>query len=371
MKDIYSSYNKKSDTEIKHMWDNGLITFDANVLLNLYRYSPGTRKEILKLVEKLAKKIFLTHQAGLEYSKNRFEVISEQEKTHQEFLTNICKIEDDLKSKSKHPFLPEKLQSKLTQVFSEVKLDIEKSKSYYSNLIKNDDIHDNLERLFRDKIEEGFNENKIEEIYIEGKKRFEKKIPPGFEDEKDKEGHNMFGDLILWKQIIQKAKKEKKSVLLVTDEKKKDWWWKLKNGKLLGPRYELMEEIRKEANVSFHIYSTERFIEFGLAYFKEEKNPKLLEEVKEIQEITNRPVVPFSELKIKAQFSLSEAIKKQRIKDELNTLNDKKERLLKEYRELYLSNQTPEITKRLDELYKEIENIEREITDKEFLNLNF
>ncbi|MBD3638343.1 MAG: DUF4935 domain-containing protein [Crocinitomicaceae bacterium] len=72
MKATYSEFQKKSSEELKAIWENALICFDTNVLLNLYRYSKDTRDEILELMEKLKDKIYLPHQVGLEFNKNRF-----------------------------------------------------------------------------------------------------------------------------------------------------------------------------------------------------------------------------------------------------------------------------------------------------------
>ena len=280
MREKYIGYCKKNPEEIKKIWDEGLITFDANVLLNLYRYSTNTKKEILKLIEKFSNKIFLTHQAGLEFHRNRFETISEQEKIYKEFTENLIKIEDELNSKSKHPFLSIKLQQKLNSVFKEVKEETKHNENYYCNLIVNDEIYDEISKIFNGKTEDEFSEQELIKLLEEGKKRFESKIPPGYEDEKDKTGNKIYGDFILWKQIINKAKNSNKSIILVTDEKKKDWWWKLKNGKTIGPRQELVEEIYRETGVGFHLYSTEKFLEYGLSYLNEGNKPKVIEEVK-------------------------------------------------------------------------------------------
>src|SRR5690606_9653448 len=118
-----------------------LISFDANVLLNLYRYSNETRNQIIKLLDKFSTRIFLTHQAGLEFHRNRFEVISDQEKIYKEFLSTIQKLYDELNSKSKHPFLSYSLQAKLNETLNDVKEDILSSEKYYRDLLEKDDIY--------------------------------------------------------------------------------------------------------------------------------------------------------------------------------------------------------------------------------------
>ncbi len=283
MKDIFPGYSKKSDSEIKKIWDNGIICFDANVLLNLYRYSNDTRKALLDLVKKFSSQICLPHQSALEYNRNRYEVIADQEKAYKEFISKISQIESDLQSTSKPPFLSNKLHASLKKVFKEVNTEVENSIKKYCDFLQDDTIYSDLTSIFGNKITSEFSEEDLQKIYDEGEKRFDKKIPPGFEDEKTKQGNRKYGDLVLWKQIIAKAKKEKKPIILITDERKKDWWWKIKDGRNMGPRQELVEEMKKEANVDFHMYSSERFLSYGLDHLKERVNRKALEEIKEIK----------------------------------------------------------------------------------------
>lgn len=98
MKDLFTGFYRKSEEEIKEFWKDGIIVFDTNVLLNLYRYSDNTRNALLNLISKFAKQIYLPYQAAFEYNKNRFEVIAEQEKAYKEFLEKITQIKKDLQS---------------------------------------------------------------------------------------------------------------------------------------------------------------------------------------------------------------------------------------------------------------------------------
>lgn len=283
MKEIFPGYNKKNTKEIKELWDNGIICFDANVLLNLYRYSNDTRKALLDLISKFSSQICLPHQSALEYNRNRYEVISDQEKAYKDFISKIGQIENDLQSTSKPPFLSNKLHSSLKKVFKEVNNEVEGSIKKYCDFLQEDTIYKDLSKIFKNKILKEYSEERLEEIYTEGEIRFKKKIPPGFEDEKTKQGNRKYGDLILWKQIIDKAKEEKKPIILITDERKIDWWWKIKDGRNMGPRQELVEEMKREAKAEFHMYSSERFLSYGLDHLKERVNKKALEEIKEIK----------------------------------------------------------------------------------------
>lgn len=281
MNEIFPGFYKKSDESIKELWDIGLITFDANILLSLYRYSDETRKELFALLRKLEAKIWLTHQVALEYNRNRCEVISEQEKKYLEFQEQICQIEKALSSKKQPPFLSDGLYKSLTTVFNKVKVEVQIRIEEYGDYLTTDPIYNEINDIFLDKIDNSFSKDEYKEIVNEGKLRYENKIPPGFEDEKTKGDDKKFGDLILWKQILRKSTEMKMPIIFVTNETKKDWWWKLKNDKILGPRQELVEEMLKMSGVHFHMYSLDRFLEFGPVYLNEKSNKKAIEEIKE------------------------------------------------------------------------------------------
>ena len=42
MEKTFSEYHQPNDEEITQLWEKAIFIFDANVLLNLYRYSKKT-----------------------------------------------------------------------------------------------------------------------------------------------------------------------------------------------------------------------------------------------------------------------------------------------------------------------------------------
>ena len=310
MKELYSGYSKKTEKELKELWNDSLITFDTNVILNLYSYSESTRNAIIQLISKFNSQIFLTHQVGLEYNRNRFEIISNQEKSHNEFLKKLKLIEDNLNSKKTPPFLSEGLYNSINTVFNKVEKEVEEHINLFRKMFEKDEIFENIDRLFADKITEKYPDEKISEIFKIGKERYNKKIPPGYEDN-DKPEDKKYGDLIFWKQILDKSKKEEKSIILISDEKKEDWFWKLKNKKTIGPRQELIEELKLFSGKDFHIYSSESFLDFGQTYLKEIVNNEAIKEIEEIKksnlDSSNKEIEKtFSKNMIKMHLRLSE-----------------------------------------------------------------
>ncbi|MCY2686489.1 PIN-like domain-containing protein [Salinimicrobium sp. TH3] len=297
MKEIFPGYYKKSEAEIKNIWDSCIICFDANVLLNLYRYSERTRTILLDLIGKFDERIWLPHQSALEYNKNRYEVIIDQEKAYKDFISRIEKIKSDLQSNSKPPFLSDDLHKSLNKVFEKVDSEVNSSIKSYQSFLKDDPVYESISRLFKDKISGQYDQKQLKEIFSQGEVRFENKIPPGYEDAKDKKGVEKFGDLIIWNQIIDKAKKEKRNIIFITDERKGDWWWKLKDGRKTGPRQELTEEIYNIAKVEFHMYSSERFLSYGQQYLSENINKEAVEEIKEMKRSDMEKIIRLKRLR--------------------------------------------------------------------------
>jgi hypothetical protein len=72
---------------------------------------------------------------------------------------------------------------------------------------------------------------------------------------------SQFGDLVLWKQLLEWSKLKKiKAIIFITADNKEDWWHRV-SGKTIGPRPELVSEISQFSGVKrFWMYS---FSEFG------------------------------------------------------------------------------------------------------------
>ncbi|WP_220493433.1 PIN-like domain-containing protein [Pseudoalteromonas sp. SR44-5] len=74
MKDLFPGHFKESQENLREVWDSCVFVFDANILLNLYRYSDATRNEFLSLLEKINDRVWLPHRAAEEYLNNRLSV---------------------------------------------------------------------------------------------------------------------------------------------------------------------------------------------------------------------------------------------------------------------------------------------------------
>jgi len=273
MKTEFFEYYKPTESDLRKAWRKSLFTFDANVLLSLYRYTDASRKDLLSTLTNLGTKIWLTHQACYEYFENRLPVIEEQAAAYKQVIEivekDLARVVEKLGSLEKrHSNLPaDQIKKKAKTAYNSVVNQIKKHGKSHPDLFSNDTINEALDALFSGKIGEAYAKEKYSELYKEGAHRYDKKIPPGYKDrDKEKDKHEpdkrVYGDLILWKQIIDKAKVAVTSVVFVTNDLKEDWW-EISKGMRQGPRRELLREFYENTKQKIYILSLDSFLEYA------------------------------------------------------------------------------------------------------------
>lgn len=97
MKQAFSWYIKPTDEEIKKIWEEGTLTVDTNVLLDLYRYHEATRNSLLNSLSNF-KKIWLSHQVTEEFFRNRTKVIVSSKSIFDEATETVKKINTEFEN---------------------------------------------------------------------------------------------------------------------------------------------------------------------------------------------------------------------------------------------------------------------------------
>jgi len=289
MRKTLPGYYRPTDEEFSELWENCLFVLDANVLLNLYCYSPETREELLGILGGISDRLWIPHQAALEYHQRHLGVIEQQTAAYDEIQKVLDKawkkLASDLRSllrRGRHPLVElDPLLERVKSVFTETKEELKKTKQEHPDWLDHDPIKDAITTLFEGKVGSPYPPERINEIYREGKTRYERKMPPGYQDA-DKGGVRQYGDLVLWFQVIDKATETKKPIILITDERKNDWWLDFK-GKTIGPRPELVEEMATEAGVSFYMYAADPFMEYARKYLGAEVKQDAIDEIKDVR----------------------------------------------------------------------------------------
>jgi hypothetical protein len=287
MKHIFPGYYRPTKEKLAELWKKSLFALDANVLLNLYRYSPETSTELLGILTQVSKRLWVPHQAALEYQRNRLNVIFQQREAYTEIEEFLQKIQNQIETKlnayRRHPYIDVRhLTTLINSIFSKINEELLESSSKHPDLLEHDDLREAITALLEEKVGSSYSKEKLISIYKEGEERYKHNIPPGYSDSKTKDGEEKYGDLVLWFQIMDKAKETQTSVILVNDDAKEDWWWKFK-GRTIAPRPELVEEMINSANVSFYMYPSDIFMEYAREYLKQQVDQQAIDEVRNIR----------------------------------------------------------------------------------------
>jgi len=296
MRKTFSGYYRPSEEEFADLWKNCLFVLDANVLLNLYRYSEQTREALIGILEKIVDRLWIPHQVALEYQDNRLSTIAEQARRYDRISETLQDARQQLQDLlgREHPSLDvDSLRAKVQAVFSDLESELNGQRQQHPDLAESDHIRDTLTVVLEGKVGSPYSQECLAEIYKSAQDRYDNIVPPGYRDSKKETVkrygslvlRDRYGDLVLWRQVIDQAKEEQRPIIFVTDDTKEDWWW-TSQGKTIGPRPELVTEMMCEANVSFYMYNSNRFMTFAREYLEVEVAQEAVDEVQEIIEET-------------------------------------------------------------------------------------
>lgn len=290
MKKKLKEYIPLSESKRKQIWKKGIFVLDANVLLNMCRYSKQSCDELIGIVEKHKDNLWLPYQVGKEFFNNRLGVIEGIKNGFDQLLTNVGKIDEILNDQLKLNKFKSDTAHNLDQLREDItnfrKREESKIRKWQKEFEESDKeaILNKILALYDGKVGDDYDEAKLKELYAEGERRQKESIPPGFADwsDKIKEGiRHACGDLIWWKQAIDYARDKKCDLVIVTDDKKDDWWYKI-SGKTISPRVELIREFDKETNgQKFLMYKTHQFMEMAKQLDGATVSDSSIKEVKE------------------------------------------------------------------------------------------
>jgi hypothetical protein len=397
-------HRNNEQIDFKSIWKKGVFIFDSNVLLDLYRLPVSAREDLFNVFqnENFKDRIWIGFQVLLEFLNNRLEVISDQKNKfnqvkklvkssiseYEESNNTLKKELNNLKLAQRHSLIePEKYikdenfnnSKNFLNEFIEY-LDKLEEKQFDVN--EDDNIKEKVLDIFENNVGISFDQESLENIYKEGEERYKNEIPPGYMDRtkkgvypyENKSFIRKYGDLLLWKEIIEKCKKEKiEYAVLVTGDIKEDWWQK-KRGKKLGARMELLNEIYSQATDldTFYMYDTSTFLQYAKQEIDENIKDSSITETKELIELSNIERLT-SKKEEKIRLEIKDVQNKiELLKNEIRK-NDEYQNKLSEYRtNLYVeSNSTDDIREYAHNLgYAEAEHQEeREIFEKQLKEL--
>lgn len=268
MRDAFRGYYPPTEHELKDMWTRGLVILDTNALLNLFRYTEKTRMDFLKVLEAKRTQLWIPHQVGVEFHRRRIEVINAQERAFADLESTLTSAQNSIQNTvnrfKRHPSLDTATLSELLErSVSDLRASVNEAQQRHAGTVlaqdQNQQTLESITGLYAGRVGDPYSAEELDALYKRGADRYDKQVPPGFKD-KDKSEPGRYGDLVLWDQILRKARESKLPALFITDDAKEDWWY-IVDGDTQGPRVELVDEYWEAAEARIHFYAPDRFAE--------------------------------------------------------------------------------------------------------------
>lgn len=281
MKQKFQGWYNRESAELAEIWNKAIFVPDANVLLHCIRHPAEVRDELLRLFAVLRDSLWIPHQVGLEFHRNRLDVEFGAQDTYQrlteDFGAAMNQAREKLKQTRAHPVI--NIDRELAAVDTFLS-DFRKRMAAAGDAHPTEEIAAAvaaLTKLFEGCVGEKWPLDRMNALKKEGEDRYARKVPPGYRDAKKDDG-DKFGDLIIWRDMMEKARVEKRPVIFISDDVKEDWWW-IHRGRKLGPRPELVEEFRATADQDFHIYEFTNFLRLAA-----ERHPEFEERAEVVEQ---------------------------------------------------------------------------------------
>lgn len=266
---------------------SNLIVFDSNFLLDILRLPTEIAEKYLEAIEKVKEHIFVPYLVGVEFNFNKKKikietqeylniyqnkvkkVINEKvEYTYDQLLESLLEEKDInfLKNKNQKINALDEIKKGIDS-YHKLVLD-EKEKlieSLCTNIVQRystdlDLLSNRIVELIGQSVAPKLEQEFIKKVQEEGQKRYDNKIPLGFDDRDEKAGKlrrysdlvydTQYGDYIIWEEILHKVAVEgnnigKKIIFVTSDgnsKEKHDIMYSVK-GKKVGPYIQMVNEL--------------------------------------------------------------------------------------------------------------------------------
>lgn len=260
---------------------NNLIVLDTNFLLQILELPIDIASKYIDSLKEIKNNLYIPYLVALEFHFNKSTKKKNKARNAQLYVSNIeKKIEELEKSVSDIELL--KMENG-NEELNKLKGNLELFKKDFLNRVNSfvqNEITDKEDKLYNEvlnvisySVGEQYSQDWIDAVENEGNSRYLENIPPGFNDS-EKIGvrkyngityRQKFGDLIIWKDILEKSKEQSnyEKVIFITNDgestKKNDWIYKTSNMKV-GPDIFLMNELKTLSNKKLYILNNTTFV---------------------------------------------------------------------------------------------------------------
>jgi hypothetical protein len=240
---------------------------DTNVLLNVLRFSPDGRRELLRAFESVAHKCHIPHQVASEFNRNRVKVVSDRRKE----LTDLAKEVESAQAAAKGIITRLKGRSALgsgdTAALEESAGDFFRAlAAAQTEAVDRYDLDPDrmvgikdpwtleLERIFAGRVGEPPDASDVQIDTQEAERRKLAKLAPGFKDASR-------GDYLWWAQALRAGTLRGKVLMVVSDDAAKGDWRYEERDLSAGPQSILIDDVRQAGGVGLVLVTTRELLQ--------------------------------------------------------------------------------------------------------------
>ncbi|OIJ35445.1 hypothetical protein BK826_08120 [Rothia kristinae] len=260
--DGFGHYYRPDPQRVRAAFRTGVIVLDTNVLLNVLRYSPSAREELLGVIESIADRCFVPHQIALEYNRNRVRVVEDRLQELELATTEINNIRskvravvNNLRDRRTLPLSEvSKLEDSVAEFFKALEgTSTEASEQYDLDPDQMVDTVDawtaRLTVALGGRVADKPTEETLRKDQAEATRRREGKIAPGFKDQAG-------GDYLWWAEVLRFPDLKSKPLVVVSDDAAKGDWRFETRGFTVGPHAILLEDVYKAGATDLVLLTT-------------------------------------------------------------------------------------------------------------------
>jgi hypothetical protein len=254
--DDFRGYHVPSEADLDNALRSATTVIDANVLLNLYRYSEATRDDLLDVLRRLGDRLWVPHQVAREFWRNRLSVIARRGTGSEQALAAFAKQHratlDAIHQWAKATAVDSHHRDNLIEQVDALHAELEETVRAHtppainvSDGAMQEPVLRALVLLLDGRVGPAPDQQEWEAAIADGNARISRQVPPGYRDAEKADSdlpEGATGDYLVWRQAMEEARRRGGDLLIVTGDEKQDWWWQFRSD-LIGPRQELVAEL--------------------------------------------------------------------------------------------------------------------------------
>lgn len=269
----------------------GMIVLDTNVLLDLYRYTPSARDEVVEALKLVADRLWMPYQVGLELVRGRNKVIFDRtrllgtaaqqvregfDRAWQNIASTLAGVKQLLADHANDLPGQRELDELINQQsFQELTAPWKQELISRAEQIRNshdvqlgslvsgsDRVLRQVAELYGDQIGEPPSNSDLQHrVESAAEFRYPNQIPPGFADHGKGTDLAAAGDFLLWEEVVQQATElpPPRRVLFVSGDAKEDWYEPSAPGRRKQPWPHLFEEMRRRSQAELLVVRPQDF----------------------------------------------------------------------------------------------------------------